>query len=186
MTQIHQIYLPLERDLDYETHIYMNGKILENQIGDIFLDTNTVPNRKIFYAHNQKITLQELQKLQEFYHEYYYQKFYFKDPILPQKTLSILEAPNDIVTQFTLKNNTPNFLYHIDSAKISQNNQAVNNAIVTQDLNIIFETAPPVNSVITALIDYDYAVMFNYQFGLQVISDNDSQYYKISFQLLTC
>lgn len=184
---INPVYLPLSRDLNYQTQSVINGDIvLEAQSGDIIpVNTADMPIFKIFSVNNVSVTQAELNLLQDFYRRYYYQKFRFIDKNDPTKTLFSLDVPNGMRTQFNLINDNPNLEYLLNSAKIYVDNQGVNNATLNQDLQIIFTTPPANNSIIKVIIEYDYAVMFDYDFGLQSAFDSQSQSYKINFRLCT-
>ncbi len=186
-TAINTIYLPLSQDLSYQTSTYINGQLLETQAGDIIPAIATAsPTSTVFYAENVDITASELHLLQRFYQKYYLQKFRFKDPNESQKTLSVVETPNGIITQFTVNNDNPNALYFTQSAKIYHNSQLISTATISNDLKLTFLTPPTAGTLISVILDYDYAVMFDYQYGLRAISDPKTKTYKISFRLVSC
>jgi hypothetical protein len=186
-TNLNTLYLPLTRDLTYQTNRYINGQLLETQAGDIFPEIATSsPISTVFYAENVDVTASEWRALQNFYQKYYMQKFCFKDPNESQKTLSVIETPNGIITQFTVNNNTPNALYFVQSAKIYSNTQLISTATLNTDLKVTFLFAPTTGSLISVTLDYDYAVMFDYQYGLSAISDPKTKTYKINFRLVSC
>jgi hypothetical protein len=175
------------RDLTYHTTNHINGQLLETHAGIIMPTIATAsPVRKIFYADNVDVTASELQALQNFYHDYYIQKFRFKDPTHSQKTLTTLEIPNGIIRQFTLNNDNPDIVYLLHSAKIYHNQQLIPNVTLNGNLTFTLIVPPTTGSLITVSLDYDYAVMFDYNYGLQSIMDSKTQTYKISFRLLMC
>ncbi len=185
-TTVNTIYLPLTRDLTYQTSTHINGQLLETQAGDIIPAIATSsPISTVFYAENVDVTALEWQSLQSFYQKYYLQKFRFKNPNESQKTLSVVETPNGIITQFTMNNDNPNALYFVQSAKIYRNSQLISTATLSNDLKLIFTIPPATGSLISVILDYDYAVMFDYQYGLNAISDPKTKTYKISFRLIT-
>jgi hypothetical protein len=177
----------LTRKLTYQTHFLINGTLLETQTGDIIPVTSAInPLNKVFLFNNIDVTQSELRLLQDFYQKYYLQQFLFTDIENAQKTFVTLETPNGIATQFNLVNDTPNLLYLLNSAKIYVNNQLIPSATINENLTVTFTTPPANNGVVTAMIDYDYAVMFDYAFGLQSVFDPKTQTFKISFQLVVC
>ncbi len=180
---IHNIYLPFIRDLTYQTSTYMNGEILETQSGDIFSTRLNIPISKIFYADNIHVTPSELTLIQDFYQNYYLQKFRFKDKNNPQKILSVIETPNNLLTVFNVKNDNVNLLYFTQSAKIYQNNILIPDAILNDNLEVTFIVPPIAGSVIHVVLDYDYPVMFDYTFGLQSVYVPKTKTYTISFKL---
>jgi hypothetical protein len=185
-SQINHVYLPLSRHLNYQTHFIINGDLLETQSGDIIpIYATDMPVSKIFATDKADVTKAELSQLQDFYQRYYLQKFRFTDIGNAQKTLKPLDVPNGVITQFQLVNDMPQLLYLLSGTKIYVDNQIVNDAIINDALQVTFQTPPANNAVITAVIDYDYAVMFDYHLGLQSLYDTKTHTYKISFQLLT-
>ena len=134
---INPVYLPLVRDLNYQTNFIINGDIIETQTGDIIaINTADMPTSKVFFVNNASVTQSELNVLQSFYEKYYLQKFRFMDKNNAQKTFVTLETPNGIVTEFNLVNDTHHLLYLLNSAKIYVNNQHIPIATINDSLTV--------------------------------------------------
>lgn len=183
---INNIYLPLNRDLRYVKSRISSTDYILTQSGSIVPATaQSHPLRPVFHADKIDMTTDELTQLEDFYKTYHSQKFRFKDTEESQQIFQLTQIPDGLQTEFSASTHQhPHRLYFTDQAQIFVDDILQPSAIIDSDFNITFTTPPTTNSVITVTLDFDYAVLFDYGYGLQTQLDPKTKSHKVSFRLV--
>jgi hypothetical protein len=185
MTNYNIIYLPLQRELTFQTnHQIDNNAYIQTLSGDIMpIMAQEKPIKMHFQANNIDMTEQELQAMQKFYQEYFLQKFLLKPAYNIRQTITTHELPDGTRTQFTLEGLMDNRHYLTNFADIYINDIYDETAQITSNFQLILSSPPLLNDIIIIHIDFDYIVMFDYGYGLQSFVDYKTKTHKVSFQL---